>query len=449
MVILATCGEEKSKRLLLNDPDVLGNRLLHIESALQDLQVKYSSLQKELADEKSKHEQSLQSYAAGEKYYYSSSYRGGASNMLCLPDNPELSNKTAVGRSLIYGTEFNTNDLIAGANDEDVSCAMCRSTNTSSTVMFPGRKTCYPGWKEEYNGVLAASAHSHNPSPYICVDAHPAYVYGGGRNNEEHILYISVLKCGSIQCPPYTDNVQMCIILILSMVILATCGEEKSKRLLLNDPDVLGNRLLHIESMLQDLQKELADEKSKHEQSLQNQGSTYIRWGRNDCVAQNTELIYKGYAAGEKYVYSSSYRGGASNMLCLPDDPELSNRTASTNSQIYGTEFEDNDLVTGALNEDVSCALCRSTNTSSTVMFPGRKTCYSGWKEEYNGVLASSAYSHNPSPYICVDAHPSYVNGGQRNNDEHRLYVSNLKCGSIPCPPYTDNVQVNCVVCSK
>lgn len=61
MVILATCGEEKSKRLLLNDPDVLGNRLLHIESLLQDLQVKYSSLQKELANEKSKHEQSLQS----------------------------------------------------------------------------------------------------------------------------------------------------------------------------------------------------------------------------------------------------------------------------------------------------------------------------------------------------------------------------------------------------
>ncbi|XP_071131279.1 uncharacterized protein [Mytilus edulis] len=251
-------------------------------------------------------------------------------------------------------------------------------------------------------------------------------------------------------------EMQMCIILILSMVIVATCGEEKSKRLLLNDPDVLGNRLMHIESLLQDLQakysslqKELADEKSKHEQSLQNHGSTYIRWGRNDCFAQNTELIYKGYAAGEKYYYSSTYRGGASNMLCLPDNPELSNKTAGGSSLIYGTEFSGNDLIAGANDEDVSCAMCRSTNTSSTVMFPGRKTCYSGWKEEYNGVLASSAYSHNPSPYICVDVHPIYVNGGQRNNDEHLLYVTKLKCGSIPCPPYTDNVQVNCVVCSK
>ncbi|VDI12297.1 Hypothetical predicted protein [Mytilus galloprovincialis] len=155
------------------------------------------------------------------------------------------------------------------------------------------------------------------------------------------------------------------------------------------------------------------------------------------------------YAAGEKFYYSSAYRGGASNMLCLPDHPELSNTTGGGNSYIYGTEFEENHLIAGAFNEDVSCALCRSTNTSSSVMFPGRKTCYPGWKEEYSGVLASSAYSHNPSPYICVDAHPIYVNGGQRSNDEHKLYVTNLKCGSIPCPPYTDNVHVNCVVCSK
>ncbi|XP_071133334.1 uncharacterized protein [Mytilus edulis] len=255
---------------------------------------------------------------------------------------------------------------------------------------------------------------------------------------------------------------------------------DQYRRLLLNDPDVIGNRLAHLESTLLTMghnlqsvtssltdlqtkythqegviatvQNELAAEKAQHIldiQNLQNHGSTYIRWGRDDCSTQNTELIYKGYAAGEKYSYSSSYKGGASNMLCLPDNPELSNKTASGSSRIYGTEFEENYLISGALNEDVSCALCRSTNTSSTVMFPGRKTCYAGWKEEYNGVLSASAYSHNPSPYICVDTHPIYVNGGQRSNDEHYLYVSNLHCGSIPCPPYTDNVQVNCVVCSK
>ncbi|VDI00880.1 Hypothetical predicted protein [Mytilus galloprovincialis] len=187
-------------------------------------------------------------------------------------------------------------------------------------------------------------------------------------------------------------KIKMRVIYVLSLVILTTCEDETlskhphSKRILLNNPDVVGQRLLHIETLLRDLQvkyshqegvitslqNELADERLKHEQSIQSHGSTYIRWGRNKCSIQNTELVYKGYAAGEQYLYSASYKGGASNMLCLPDDPELSNKTASTHSQIFGTEFENNDLVAGSLNEDVSCALCRSTNTSSTVMFPGR-----------------------------------------------------------------------------
>ncbi|VDI00881.1 Hypothetical predicted protein [Mytilus galloprovincialis] len=152
LVILTTCEDETlskhphSKRILLNNPDVVGQRLLHIETLLRDLQVKYShqegvitSLQNELADERLKHEQSIQSYAAGEQYLYSASYKGGASNMLCLPDDPELSNKTASTHSQIFGTEFENNDLVAGSLNEDVSCALCRSTNTSSTVMFPGR----------------------------------------------------------------------------------------------------------------------------------------------------------------------------------------------------------------------------------------------------------------------------------------------------------------------
>lgn len=159
-------------------------------------------------------------------------------------------------------------------------------------------------------------------------------------------------------------------------------------------------------------------------------------------------IILIGYAAGEKYSWSSSYKGGASNMLCLPNNPELSNKSGSS-SYIFGTEFEGNQFASDSTNEDVPCALCRSGNTSSSVMIPARKTCYTGWKEEYNGILASSSYDHAPSPYICVDAHPTYVNGGKRSNDDHLLYATTMKCGSLPCPPYKDDVQVYCVVCSK
>ncbi|XP_071131280.1 uncharacterized protein [Mytilus edulis] len=176
--------------------------------------------------------------------------------------------------------------------------------------------------------------------------------------------------------------------------------------------------------------------------------STYIRWGRNDCSGVNTEIVYSGYAAGEKFNWGSG-KGGASNMLCLTNNPELSDKAGSGNSFIFGTEFQGNDFASDSTNEDVPCALCRSSNTASSVMIPGRKTCYAGWKEEYDGILASSAYGHAPSPYICVDANPTYVKGGQRDNNEHLLYVTAMKCGSLPCPPYKDNVQVYCVVCSK
>ncbi|CAG2241029.1 unnamed protein product [Mytilus edulis] len=177
--------------------------------------------------------------------------------------------------------------------------------------------------------------------------------------------------------------------------------------------------------------------------------STYIRWGRSDCSGVNTEIVFSGYAAGEKYFWGSNYRGGASNMLCLPNNPELSDKGGSGSSFIFGTEFQGNEFAPDSNNEDVPCVLCRSSNTASSVMIPGRKSCYAGWKEEYNGILAASAKSHTPSPYICVDINPTYVKGGKRNNDEHLLYVTAMKCGSLPCPPYKDNVQVNCVVCSK
>ncbi|XP_063446598.1 short-chain collagen C4-like [Mytilus trossulus] len=242
--------------------------------------------------------------------------------------------------------------------------------------------------------------------------------------------------------------------------------KEQYRRLLLNDPDVIGNRLAHLESSLQSvtnsltdlqtkygtLQKDLAAEKAQHIRdmlTLQGQSSTYIRWGRSNCSGINTELVYSGYAAGEKYTWSSSYKGGASNMLCLPNNPELSDKAGSGDSFIFGTEFEGNLFASDSDDEDVPCALCRSSNTASSVMIPGRKTCYAGWKKEYNGKLAASAYSYTPSPYICVDANPTYVNGGQQNNNDHLLYVTAMKCGSLPCPPYKDNVQVYCVVCSK
>ncbi|XP_071136715.1 uncharacterized protein [Mytilus edulis] len=249
-------------------------------------------------------------------------------------------------------------------------------------------------------------------------------------------------------------------VLSLLYIVLTgmVCTEEQDhyKRLLLNDPDVINSRLINLEKSMQDVvrltqqQQTMQSTIAQLQNALLNdRGSTYIRWGRKQCSGVNTEMLYTGFAAGQKY-HHIQYYGGPANMLCLPNNPEISNRTAPGSSLLVGTEYRDgNFFVTGANTEDVPCALCRSANTSSSIMIPGRESCDSGWKIEYNGILASGSYSHKPSSYLCLDSHPEFLQAGQDNKDGHLLYATRTKCGSLACPPYVDNMAINCVVCSK
>ncbi|VDI36812.1 Hypothetical predicted protein [Mytilus galloprovincialis] len=163
------------------------------------------------------------------------------------------------------------------------------------------------------------------------------------------------------------------------------------------------------------------------------------------CMLENFPLCY---AAGNVY-YQGSYYGGPSNTLCLPNDPELSNRTTPGNSFIYDTEYQENFFGTKSLDEDVPCAVCRNPNSSSSLMIPGRKTCYAGWQNEYYGYLASGCSTCKASSFICVDVQPEYIPSGERNDNGHLLYMVGTKCGALPCPPYHDKLELYCVVCSK
>ncbi|XP_063404415.1 uncharacterized protein LOC134687887 [Mytilus trossulus] len=158
---------------------------------------------------------------------------------------------------------------------------------------------------------------------------------------------------------------------------------------------------------------------------------------------------WNGFAAGQEYQHTHNY-GDPANMLCLPINPELSNRTTPGSSLLVGTEYEDgNFFANGAQDEDVPCALCRSANTSSSIMIPGRQSCDHGWKMEFHGILASGSYTQKPSTYICLDSHPEFLQAGQDNKDGRLLYATRTKCGYLACPPYVDNMAINCVVCSK
>jgi hypothetical protein len=101
-------------------------------------------------------------------------------------------------------------------------------------------------------------------------------------------------------------------------------------------------------------------------------------------------IIIKGYAGGGIY----DKVGAAAEYVCLPHDPNLFTSVASTNTwpgktHIYGAEYEDNVFGSNVLQNDVPCAVCHTTYTSSVLMIPDKNQCIKGWKFEYNGKLAS------------------------------------------------------------
>ena len=76
-------------------------------------------------------------------------------------------------------------------------------------------------------------------------------------------------------------------------------------------------------------------------------------------------LIIVGQAGGNYY----NHKGGGSNYLCLPNDPDNGKPYSYTNDVLYGTEYE-----TGGSelrNKDVPCAVCKRKGKSSVLMIPG------------------------------------------------------------------------------
>ncbi|XP_021352223.1 uncharacterized protein LOC110449594 [Mizuhopecten yessoensis] len=183
-------------------------------------------------------------------------------------------------------------------------------------------------------------------------------------------------------------------------------------------------------------------------------GSTFVRWGRTDCPANLTELVHSGYAGGSWY----DHTGAAVDYLCLPPDPEWLQTTVVPNAytgRIYGAEYESNTghFLFGpqSRDEEVPCAVCRSTSFVSSVMIPARTTCYSGWTKAYSGSLASGNYNNKAATqYVCVDENAQPLAGGADRDDNGILFLGvKAFCGSLRCPPYEQDKYIACVVCMK
>ena len=181
-------------------------------------------------------------------------------------------------------------------------------------------------------------------------------------------------------------------------------------------------------------------------------GATYIRWGRTTCPnVEGTELVYRGRAAGSYY----SHSGGGANYQCITEEPQTFNFGPGTvkAAYIYGAEYEmiGNVPSSSIRNHDqnVPCAVCYIAPRETVLMIPGRYTCPSDWTREYYGYLMSERYSHHRSTFECMDVTPETIPGGHTNQNGALFYHIEPRCGSLPCPPYNEQKELTCAVCSK
>ena len=177
-------------------------------------------------------------------------------------------------------------------------------------------------------------------------------------------------------------------------------------------------------------------------------GSIYTRWGRTTCDATGTELVYAGIAAG------STYRdtGGGADLLCLPNNPVYSSfRAGVTDSARLGpVEVHPRSTInTLDFNDNIPCAVCRTTRPTS-MMLPATINCPSGWTREYNGYLMTSDKNTTRGSHLCVDELAQRVPGSEGHTDKaHDLWNVEVYCDIIPCPPYEEEKELTCAVCSK
>lgn len=181
---------------------------------------------------------------------------------------------------------------------------------------------------------------------------------------------------------------------------------------------------------------------------------SYTRWGRNSCP-EGAELIYKGFAASGHYGHS----GGISSVVCLIDNPTFANDSVNDGDQngalLYGTEYETKAYGIGTLKElhesDAPCAVCLKPEATLTLMIPGTIHCPADWHKEYEGYLMGTHYILASTHEVaCVDINPEKTkSSSSANSDGYLWYPTEAECSSLPCPPYVQDRELSCVVCTQ
>ena len=181
---------------------------------------------------------------------------------------------------------------------------------------------------------------------------------------------------------------------------------------------------------------------------------SYTRWGRNSCP-EGADLIYQGFAASGHYNHS----GGISSLVCLIDNPTFANDSVNDGDQngalLYGTEYETKGYGIETLSElhdsDAPCAVCLKPQATLTLMIPGTIHCPADWHQEYEGYLMGTHYTQASAHEVaCVDINPETTKSSSDKSANGNLwYPTEAECDALPCPPYVQNRELSCVVCTQ
>ncbi len=188
----------------------------------------------------------------------------------------------------------------------------------------------------------------------------------------------------------------------------------------------------------------------------QSGGAIYTRWGKSSCAQiPGTEMLYTGIAGGTWY----SQEGGGANYLCMPTDPEYSptlryQSGVRDHAYVHGSEYE--GPLQSTHDHNVPCAVCYVSTRPTVVMIPAKASCPPTWTREYYGYIMTEYHGHNHNirgrtMFECVDEDQESLQTALVGNTDGVLFCHvEAHCGSgLPCPPYNNHQELNCVVCSK
>ena len=183
-------------------------------------------------------------------------------------------------------------------------------------------------------------------------------------------------------------------------------------------------------------------------------GVTYTRWGRTSCPNDtDAQLVYSGRAGGTWF----AFQGGSAEKICLPDDPDyipnsINIYSSGVRSVVHGAEYQVNIIgnpLQHLFNHNVPCAVCDVPTRARVIMVPAKTVCPPSWTREYYGYLMTAHVSHYRSSYSCIDVDAEPIPGTASDVDGALFYPTVTTCNGLLCPPYENNRQLSCVVCTK